>query len=152
MAYQKLQSSKALEVVKSDAYNIPTGHVLASGTTTGTGTNTLVDTNASFDEKVIGCIVYNLTDATVTSVTGVTSASQLVLKEDVVSQAEEYVIFDKGRSDCVLFVGGEGNIKVTTSSGSTVTFNGIAAGTFIPVSVLKVWATGTTATNVIALW
>lgn len=152
MAYQKLQSSKALEVVKSDAYNIPTGHVLASGTTTGTGTGNLVDSNAEFNEKYIGCIVYNLTTGTVTSVTGVTNVNVLTLKENIVSQANDYVIFDKGRADCVLFVGGEGNIKVTTSSGSTVTFNGIAAGTFMPVSVLKVWATGTTATNIIALW
>lgn len=152
MAYQKLQAGKALEVIASDTYNIPTGRELRSGTTTGTGTNSLVDINASFDEKYIGCIVYNLTTDAVTSVTGVANANALTLKENVVAQSNDYVIFDKGRADCVLFVGGEGNIKVTTSSGSTVTFNGIVAGTFMPVSVLKVWATGTTATNIIALW
>lgn len=152
MAYQKLQAGKALEVIPSDTYNVPSSHVLAAGTTTNTGGFSLVDTSANFDEKYIGCIVYNTTTDAVTSVTGVVNATALKLKEDVVAQAHDYVIYDKGRADCVIFVGGEGNIKVTTSSGSTVTFNGIAAGTFMPVSVLKVWATGTTATNVIALW
>ena len=152
MAYQKLQAGKALEVIASDTYNIPSGRQLASGTTTSAGTNVLVDSNANFDEKYIGCIVYNLTNDSVTSVTGVNSATQLALKEDNLSQSNDYIIFDKNRADCVLFVGGAGNIKVTTSSGSTVTFNGIAAGTFMPVSALKVWSTGTTATNIIALW
>ena len=53
---------------------------------------------------------------------------------------------------CVLFVGGAGNIKVKTIGGAEVTFQGINTGAFIPVQVLRVFATGTTATNIIALW
>jgi hypothetical protein len=53
---------------------------------------------------------------------------------------------------CVLFVGGAGNIKVKTIGGDEVTFQGINTGAFIPVQVLRVFATGTTATNIIALW
>tara|TARA_R100000734_G_C3319092_1_gene114254 strand:+ start:5779 stop:6048 length:270 start_codon:yes stop_codon:yes gene_type:complete len=53
---------------------------------------------------------------------------------------------------CVLFVGGAGNIKVTTVGGDEVTFNGISSGTFIPVQVTKVHSTGTSATNIVALW
>ena len=53
---------------------------------------------------------------------------------------------------CVLYIGGAGNLKITTYGGDTVTLNGVLAGTFIPVNVVKVWATDTTATNVIALW
>jgi hypothetical protein len=57
-----------------------------------------------------------------------------------------------GNNGCVLYVGGAGNIKVTTAGGDTVVFTGLLAGMFIPVQVLRVWATSTTATNIIALW
>lgn len=53
---------------------------------------------------------------------------------------------------CVLYVGGDGDLKVTTIGGDDVTFVGLSAGTFIPVHVLRVWSTGTTATNIVALW
>jgi len=52
---------------------------------------------------------------------------------------------------CVLYVGVSGNIKVTTTSSNEVTFVGVPVG-FFPVQVLKVWVTGTTATDIIALW
>ena len=53
---------------------------------------------------------------------------------------------------CVLYVGGAGNIKVETVGGDEVTFVGINTGTFLPVQVVKVFATGTSATNILALW
>jgi|TARA_R110000744_G_scaffold96259_1_gene186023 hypothetical protein len=53
---------------------------------------------------------------------------------------------------CVLFVGGAGTLKVRTVGGDDVTFNGINTGAFIPVQVVRVFATGTSATNIIALW
>ena len=53
---------------------------------------------------------------------------------------------------CVLYIGGAGNVKVETVGGDQVTFVGINTGTFLPVQVVKVFATGTSATNVLALW
>lgn len=53
---------------------------------------------------------------------------------------------------CVLYVGGAGNVKVLTIGGDEVTFTGVQAGTFMTVQVLRVFSTGTTATNIIALW
>ena len=53
---------------------------------------------------------------------------------------------------CVLYVGGSGNVRVKTIGGDEVTFVGISSGQFIPVQVLQVFATGTTATNIVALW
>lgn len=57
-----------------------------------------------------------------------------------------------GNNGCVLYVGTGGTLKVTTIGGDEVTFTGIVSGTFIPVQVLKVWAEGTSAQNIIALW
>ena len=53
---------------------------------------------------------------------------------------------------CVLYVGGAGDLVVETIGGDVVTFAGVLAGSFIPVQVRKVLSTGTTATNILALW
>lgn len=51
-----------------------------------------------------------------------------------------------------LFVGGAGDIKVDTVGGDTVTFTGVTAGSIFPVRVSRVYATGTTATNIVAIY
>ena len=54
---------------------------------------------------------------------------------------------------CVLYVGTAGNIRVLTIGGDTVTFTAVPAGTFIPVSVKRVYSTGTVAAaSILALW
>lgn len=50
-----------------------------------------------------------------------------------------------------VYVGGAGNLKVDMVDGGTVSFNGLAAGTALNIRVKRVYATGTTATNIIAL-
>jgi len=50
-----------------------------------------------------------------------------------------------------LYIGGSGNVRVTTVNGHDVTFVGVAAGTILPVSIKRVWTTSTTATNIIGL-
>jgi hypothetical protein len=52
----------------------------------------------------------------------------------------------------LLFVGTAGNIQVTMVGGQTVVFKNIAAGTFLPIQVKRVWATNTTATDIIAIF
>ncbi len=56
------------------------------------------------------------------------------------------------RQTCLLYVGGDGNVKVTTKGGDDVTFNGMSAGDFLPVAIVRVWSTGTTATNLVVMW
>ena len=53
---------------------------------------------------------------------------------------------------CVLYIGGFGNLKVETVGGDLITFVGVNGGSFFPVQVTKVYSTGTTATDIIALW
>ncbi len=57
-----------------------------------------------------------------------------------------------GNNGCVLYVGVAGDVKVTTAGGDDVTFTGILAGSFIPVQVVKIFDTLTSATNIVALW
>ena len=51
-----------------------------------------------------------------------------------------------------LWVGTTGNVKVTLLSGSVVTFNNVQDGTVLPVRAVLVWKTGTTASDMVALW
>jgi hypothetical protein len=51
-----------------------------------------------------------------------------------------------------LFVGGAGNIAVVMLGGQAVTFTGVVAGSVLPIRVTRVKFTGTTATNINALW
>lgn len=49
-----------------------------------------------------------------------------------------------------LWVGGSGDVKVDTAGGDTVTFSGVSG--LLPVRVARVYSTGTTGTNIMALW
>lgn len=52
----------------------------------------------------------------------------------------------------VIYVGVSGNVKVTTAQGDATTFVGVLAGTVIPVQVIRVWSTGTTATSIVRIY
>jgi hypothetical protein len=49
-------------------------------------------------------------------------------------------------------VSGGTDVKVTMESGNEATFKGVTAGSFLPVLVTRVHATGTTATQILALY
>lgn len=48
-----------------------------------------------------------------------------------------------------LWVGGAGNVKLTTPDGVDAVFEGVAAGTLLPVQTRRVWDNGTTVTAAI---
>lgn len=50
-----------------------------------------------------------------------------------------------------LYIGGDGDVKVGNSDGDAVIFSGLVAGTILPVYGTRVYSTGTTATNIVAL-
>lgn len=52
----------------------------------------------------------------------------------------------------VIYVGATGNVKIRTAQGDDVTFNGLPAGFVIPVQAIRVWSTGTTASNLVAIY
>ncbi len=53
---------------------------------------------------------------------------------------------------CVLYVGTGGDLRVLTVAGDDVTFKNTYNGSFLPIQVLRVFATGTGASDIIALW
>lgn len=154
MAYQKLQAYRALEVIPSDTINIPNPAMLSvSSTTTSNAPGKLIDTSQNFTTNgvKVGDIVYLA--AAAGKVIAIDSADTLTVGI-AVSSGVAYTIYnasDAPNNGCVLYVGAAGDVKVTTAGGDDVTFAGILAGSFIPVQVLRVWATGSP-TGIIALW
>lgn len=51
-----------------------------------------------------------------------------------------------------IFVGGAGALKVRMLSGEDVVFTGVTAGTVLPIHAIRVWSSGTTATNITAIF
>lgn len=57
---------------------------------------------------------------------------------------------DLAEASRALNVGSSGAVRVTTIEGTTATLQ-IAAGIAFPIRVQRIWSTGTTATNIVAL-
>ena len=51
-----------------------------------------------------------------------------------------------------IYVGGAGNLKVDMKGGNTVTFTAVPVGTVLEIKATRVYATGTTATNLLGLY
>lgn len=49
-----------------------------------------------------------------------------------------------------VYVGVSGDLKVDTQKGETVTLTALAAGVFHPIPVRRIYATGTSATDIVA--
>jgi hypothetical protein len=61
-------------------------------------------------------------------------------------------VFADNNTPSVLYIGGAGNLRVLTEGGDDVVFSGVLAGSYLPIQVLKVFSTNTTATNIVAIW
>jgi len=166
MAYEKLQGYLALEALPADQANIPYPALLKAGQTNVVSApvvNTMEDAVGGFEttNKVYaGDIVYFAVAAKAATVLDVISDTELLLnntagqaasQDYVIYQASSYLNLQDANNGCVLYVGGSGDLKVDTISGSTVTFKAVPIG-FFPVQVKKIYETGTTASSIIALW
>jgi len=157
MAYQKLQVTTALNIVKSDNANIPFAAVVTSGTGVAPVANELEDSATGlFVTKNVqtGDVVYNTTTGKSATVVQVINEENLIMNADIFTGASDsYVIYaNNNKEGCVLYVGTGGNLRVLTASYNDVTFANIVGGSFLPVQVLKVFETSTTASNLVALW
>ncbi|CAB4123800.1 hypothetical protein UFOVP48_85 [uncultured Caudovirales phage] len=52
----------------------------------------------------------------------------------------------------VIYVGVTGDVKVTTAQGDNAVFVAVPAGQVIPVQVIRVWTTGTTASSMLRIY
>ena len=156
MAYQKLQAGKAWQVNKSDNTDIPNiGIAGPTGTTTTGSTTQLIDSSATFltSGVKLNMIIVNTTDNTQAVVIGIENNTTLTVSANIFAvTGKAYSIYGGHQEGAVLYIGTAGNLKVTTVAGDIVTFQGINTGAFFPVNVVKVFATGTSADNIIALW
>lgn len=181
MAYQKLQVSDGLDVIPSNTVPIPdpTTTIVLDATTTGAtvgdgnfataagGTTTLTDATAGikFTEAGIkaGAIVYNTTAGKAYIVKSVDSDSQLTLiPEDAGGASDTYSIYSDATVGCILYVGTAGNLNVNMAARNgnmasspanlRLTFKNLPNASFMPTQVVKVNVSGTTASDIIALW
>ena len=59
---------------------------------------------------------------------------------------------DLPRSSLSLYIGGAGNVRVTTVQGTDIVFTAVPVGTVLPIQARRVWLTNTTATLIVALY
>ena len=50
-----------------------------------------------------------------------------------------------------LYIGGSGDVRLSTIDGSDVTFRSLGAGSVLPVGAVRVYETGTTAGSILGL-
>lgn len=157
MPYQKLQTSNAAIAYTSDTENtINTRAVVESGScTVGTTGTTIVDASATFVTKGVsaGDLVVNTTDGVASRVVKVINETTLnVITTGLFASGEGYEVWQKNAEAAVLYVGVGGDIKVRTAGGDDVTFTDVPSGSFMPVQVIRVFTTGTSASAILALW
>tara|TARA_R100000353_G_scaffold111058_1_gene79641 strand:- start:2003 stop:2479 length:477 start_codon:yes stop_codon:yes gene_type:complete len=158
MAYQKLQTSRALKVFATDninAYPDPS-RIATSGTNASVTSNKLVASGTSFTTTVeTGYIVENSTDGSYAIVKAVDNDTTLTLSADIFTgTSKAYIIYSQvAKEPCIIFVGTGGDVNLFTADENTVLFKNIANASFLPVQTKVVKATGTaTAADFIALW
>ena len=160
MAYQKLQVSRGLEVVTSNTVNIPNPAAVAVSGTAATPTGAqLVGTGTTFTKSVrVGDVVYAGASGgartIVATITAVVSDTVLTTST-AVTNTFTYNIYSQATNPsngCVLYVGVAGDVRLLTADGDDITLKTVGAGSFLPVQTLKVFATTTTATDIVALW
>lgn len=161
MSVFKSQFSRALSVIPSDNAVVPSPYLIHTGVNTSVVTNKLITVTGDFifDNIKTGDVVYNISGSSAATVVTVDSETQITLNANIFTTGgQTFRIYQQspqtglGNTGAFLFIGGAGNVAVTTIGGDDVTFNATPIGTVLPVQVLKVKSTGTTATLINALW
>jgi hypothetical protein len=161
MSVFKTTFTRSLRAHPSDNADIAYPNAIESGTSTSVVSSKLIDSTALFITNNVqtGDIVHNDTSGTVATVVSVDSETQLTLNANIfTATSQAFVVYNMsaqtsmGNPGCFLYVGGTGNVSVITIGGDQITFNGVPAGTTLPIQVLKLRSTGTTATLINALW
>ena len=99
-----------------------------SGTTTSDTSYKLVQTGQNFTSTVtVGDVVKNTTDSTFSTVTAVDSDTQLSLREDIMDNSENFVIFTRNKN---VTISGHGRLKIDAGENvSTITAGNTSSST-----------------------
>ena len=161
MSVFKTTFTRSLRAHPSDNADVAYPNAIESGTVTSVVSLKLVDSTALFVTNNVktGDVVHNDTSGTAATVISVDSETQLTLNANIfTATSQAFVVYNMspqtsmGNPGCFLYVGGTGNVSVITIGGDTITFNGVPAGATLPIQVLRLRSTGTTATLINALW
>lgn len=159
MSVFQSQYTRALKVIPSEYANIPYPNSITSGITTGSGTASLIDSEADFISLgvQIGDIVYNTSNNQAATVSSVVSATELLLNADIIpSSGTIYTVYNASPQSsnapqgCYLYSEGVSNIEVITLGGDRVTFTNVQAGQILPVQIVKLISTSDY--GLVALW
>ena len=158
MAYQRLQVTRALPIHKTNSgIDIPDPDFAGiTGAIVTSATNKLTVAAAdTFTAKTVqpGYIVENVSTGAYALISAIDSGTQLTLSGDIFTTAGNiYQIYSQSTRGCVLYVGAGGTMSVVTAAGDEVTYQGVPAGVFLPIQVIRVVETGTSASGFIAHW
>jgi hypothetical protein len=149
----------AFNIFPSDTAIIPNPqNILGTGNSDGAtvAANKLIDNTVNFIKLgvQVGATVYNLQAGTASNVTGV-SENELTLEEDIFTVVNQF--YGVANNSVIsgadaIWTGTGGDINGITKGGLGITIPGVPANTILPISLLRVYATDTTATGMIALF
>ena len=159
------QPSSAIAVIPSDTINIPVPGIITSGTNTSGVATTLTDAGQDFTNATTNANGYNISGGDVVisaagvicEIASVDSATQLTLLAPGIAAGTydiykgNYQLKDGISPGYSLYVGTGGTLVVLTISGQEVTLLNVGDATWVPLQVQRVLATGTTASDIIAL-
>ena len=127
--------------------------------TGGGGSGVINDTNATFitDGVKPGDLVVNTTVLTNDGarIVTVNSETQITCALATTSVGDTFDILTQSTEPAVLYIGdvtAGASLKVRSAGGDDATFVNVVEGTFLPVQVKRIYATGTTASKIIALF
>ena len=164
MSYQKLQTGRALDVYPSDIVQIPDASTkVLAATGDFSIAAKLTTTGQSFTTAGIvpgTSIIYNTTDGIAYGIQAIDNDNSLTVIGAVGGAAANFVIYARPTNGCVLYVGKSGDINVQMAAdkekkfqaADCIEFTNIPDSAFLPIQVVGVAATDTTAQNIIALW
>jgi len=149
----------ALNIFPSDSATIPSpANILGQGISDGAtvAANKLIDNTVNFVKMgvQVGATVFNLDTSSASNVTAVTE-NELTLEEDIFTVVNQlYAVANNSAisgADAI-WTGTGGDINGRTKQGIDVFIPSVPEKTILPISFLKVYVSGTTAGDMIALF
>ncbi len=153
----------AINVVPSDTVNLEFGFSIGTTVTFSSlpagsslsGQTYLISatpTNNKFNITTLAGGAVSVSNSAITANTTKVSSGGLQATISALSSGLfTYINANDGGFTRGLYVGGTGALKVRMKDGQDITFAKILAGSFLPIVVSRVYSTGTTGTEIIAL-